>query len=736
MSASPDPRWLTVSPTAAAALAAGEVGNPFSFLGPHRLSGGSWLIRAWLPGAEAVSLREEDGSVRPMQAIEPPGLFAAFALSGANYRLLVDWPDGTGGRRRQDTADPYSYGLLLGELDLHLFSTGKHQELAHCLGAQAMRIGGIDGVRFAVWAPQARRVSVIGAFNTWNGLRHPMRRRVENGVWELFVPGLLPGEHYQYELLGATGAPFRKADPLALQDSPAPAQASVVADPQPFTWSDAQWLAERPQRQAAEAPMSIYEVHAGSWRREPGQTPDWNLLTRELIPYVQSMGFTHVELLPITAHPFGGSWGYQPLSMFAPQPDWGPPEAFAKFVDACHAAQIGVLLDWVPAHFPSDAHGLARFDGSALYEHADPREGHHPDWNTLIYNFGRHEVAGFLIASALHWLKTYHVDGLRVDAVASMLYRDYSRKAGEWTPNHEGGRENLEAVAFLKDLNRTVAEVCPGALMIAEESTSWPGVTRAVEQGGLGFSAKWNMGWMNDTLAYVKTDPIYRSAAHSRITFGFVYAWDERFVLPLSHDEVVHLKGALIAKQPGDAWRQAAGLRALYGWMWAHPGHKLLFMGGEIGQKREWNHDRALDWSVLDDPLHRGVQAWVRDLNHGYRDHAALHECDARPEGFQWLVVDAKAESLFAICRHAGDAPPVIAVSNFTPVPRPGYQLGVPRAGRWREILNSDAAEYGGSGVGNLGGVTAVDQPFNGQPASLVLTAPPLSTIWLVWDGA
>jgi 1,4-alpha-glucan branching enzyme len=639
-------------------------------------------------------------------------------------------------------ADDAPDGGLLGELDLHLLNEGTHRDIASCLGAQALTLRGTRGVRFAVWAPNARSVSVVGDFNGWDGRRHPMRSRGASGVWELFIPRVAPGALYKYELHGPHGLLPLKADPVALQCEAPPGTASVVADPMPFAWTDGDWLAARARVGAASAamplshqPLSVYELHPGSWRRRwegDRPAPGWDELGEQLIPYLVEHGFTHVELLPIMAHPFGGSWGYQPLGLYAPHAPWGPPEALKRFINRCHVAKIGVILDWVPAHFPTDAHGLARFDGTALYEHADPREGFHQDWNTLIYNFGRHEVRGFLVASALHWLEHYHVDGLRVDAVASMLYRDYSRRPGEWVPNRYGGRENLEAIGFLRQLNDVVAERCPGALMIAEESTAWPGVTQPTRDGGLGFSFKWNMGWMHDTLHYVARPPIHRRWHHGEMTFGLVYAFSERFMLPLSHDEVVHGKGSLLRKMPGDRWQQFANLRAYYGFMWAHPGKKLLFMGGELAQEREWSHDRELDWDLLADPCHRGVQRLVADLNRAYRAEPALHRGDCEATGFHWIVGDDAANSVFAFLRTGGDDdPPVLAVCNFTPVPRSGYRLGAPRLGRWREILNTDASVYGGSDLGNLGAVTAQEVPSHGQPYSLELTLPPLATILL-----
>jgi 1,4-alpha-glucan branching enzyme len=726
-------RELQVDPNAARALAAAEVADPFALLGPHRL--GDWMVvRAFLPGASrAEVLAAGSGEVlAQMAAIQVDGLFAARIEPDRGYRLRVHWPGGV-----QETEDPYAFDTLLGELDLHLFAEGRHQQLARAFGAHCIEIDGVRGVRFAVWAPNARRVSVVGNFNHWDGRRHPMRKRVEAGVWELFIPRLQSGERYKYEILGPHGLLPQKADPVALQAETPPRTASVVSDPTPFDWHDDDWMARREHCQGPTAAISVYEMHAGSWRRKDGgqRAPTWDELGDALIPYVQALGFTHIELLPIMVHPFGGSWGYQPLGLFAPHAEHGEPVALARFIDRCHQAGIGVLLDWVPAHFPTDAHGMAHFDGTALYEHADPREGFHQDWNTLIYNMGRHEVRGFLIASALHWLEHFHLDGLRVDAVASMLYRDYSRAEGEWVPNLYGGRENLESIQFLRQLNTSIRERCPGAVMIAEESTAWPGVTQPVEHGGLGFHYKWNMGWMHDTLQYVARDPVYRHWNHHQLTFGLVYAFSERFVLPLSHDEVVHGKGSLIGRMPGDPWQRFANLRAYLGFMWGHPGKKLLFMGGEIAQEREWNHDRELDWGLLDDPFHRGAHDLVRDLNAVYREHPALHASDCDGHGFRWLIENDRENSVFAFLRTSADAAPVIVISNFTPVPRHGYRIGAPLSGGWREILNSDAALYAGSNVGNRGRVVASGTPCHGQPHSICLTLPPLATLMLAWQG-
>ena len=716
------------------ALVRAEHPDPFSVLGPHADGKGGQLIRAFLPGAVSVQVlaREGQALLGSLEQAQIPGLFVGHFAQAQAYLLQVDWGD-----VQQISEDPYSFGPLLGEMDLYLFAEGNHRDLSHCLGAQLTHVDGVPGVRFAVWAPNARRVSVVGDFNGWDGRRHPMRLRHPSGVWELFVPRLLAGEAYKYEILGAEGILPLKADPMALQTQLPPLTASIVAAPLNIDWQDADWMHARGQHQRTDAALSIYELHVGSWQCEVDDVGDvsrqygWRELAERLIPYVQQLGFTHIELMPIMEHPFGGSWGYQPLSQFAPSARYGSPEDFGAFVNACHVAGIGVILDWVPAHFPNDTHGLAQFDGTALYEYADPREGFHQDWNTLIYNLGRTEVHGFMLASALHWLKHYHVDGLRVDAVASMLYRDYSRKAGEWVPNIHGGRENLEAIDFLRHLNDVVALEVPGALVIAEESTAWPGVTQGTEQGGLGFSYKWNMGWMHDSLHYIQQDPVYRAHHHNELSFGLVYAWHEHFILPISHDEVVHGKHSLIDKMPGDRWQKFANLRAYLSFMWAHPGKKLLFMGCEFGQWREWNHDQQLDWYLLQYPEHRGVQKLVSDLNQLYREEPALHEQDDVPQGFQWLIGDDATNSVFAWLRWSKAGKPVLVVANFTPVPREAYRVGVPEAGTWHEIINSDAGVYSGSNYGNGGGVSTDPQPSHGQEVSLALNLPPLGVLIL-----
>ena len=716
--------------TAALALAAGRFTDPFSFLGPHR-GGHGTLVRAFLPHALGVEVLAREGgeSLGRLAQVHEKGLFVGPLSHFVPYVLRIEWPHAV-----QETEDPYSFGPLLSDLDLHLFSEGTHYRLAERFGAIVTTIDSVPGVQFAVWAPNARRVSVVGDFNAWDGRRHLMRLRHSAGVWEIFIPRLAPGECYKYEIVGPSGEVPLKADPLARATERPPATASVVARPLNIRWTDSDWMATRGSRQLPSSPISIYEVHAASWLRpadDPLGTIDWLTLAEHLIPYVSDLGFTHIELLPIMEHPFGGSWGYQSLSQFAPSARFGPPQEFAHFVDACHRAGLGVILDWVPGHFPTDPHGLARFDGTPLYEHADPREGFHRDWNTYIYNLGRREVQSFLISSALFWLETFHVDGLRVDAVASLLYRDYSRPPGEWLPNRFGGRENLEAIDFLRRLNGLVREHVPGAVTVAEESTAWPGVSTPAELGGLGFHFKWNMGWMHDTLSYISENPVHRRWHHDKMTFGLVYAFAERFILPLSHDEVVHGKGSLYGRVPGDAWQKLATLRAYFGFMWTHPGKKLLFMGGELAQMREWNHDGEIDWALLDDPGHAGMQRLVGDLNRLHRVEPTLHQQDAESAGFSWIIGDDVDSSVYAYERHAEGEAPVIAVVNMTPVPRDSYRIGVPRAGFWRELLNTDAALYGGGNLGNAGGVLAEDIPAHGRVHSLNLLLPPLTTLIL-----
>ena len=716
------------------ALIKAEHRDPFSILGPHADGQGGQVIRAFLPQALSVNVIDRAcGQVLGLLSItEVPGLFVGQFTQLQPYALRINWAAG-----EQTSEDPYSFGPLLGEMDLYLFAEGNHRDLSTCLGAQVMSVDGVPGVRFAVWAPNARRVSVVGDFNIWDGRRHPMRLRHPSGVWELFIPRLEAGEAYKYEILGAEGILPLKADPMALATQLPPDTASKVASPLSVDWQDAHWMHARGELQRPDAPLSIYELHVGSWQCEVDEVGEvarqytWHELAERLIPYVQHMGFTHIELMPIMEHPFGGSWGYQPLSQFAPSARFGSPDDFGAFVNACHVAGIGVILDWVPAHFPNDTHGLAQFDGTALYEYANPLEGFHKDWNTLIYNLGRTEVHGFMLASALHWLKHFHIDGLRVDAVASMLYRDYSRQPGEWIPNRHGGRENLEAIDFLRHLNDVVALEAPGALMIAEESTAWPGVSQSTEQGGLGFSYKWNMGWMHDSLHYIQQDPVYRAHHHNELSFGLVYAWTERFILPISHDEVVHGKHSLIDKMPGDRWQKFANLRAYLSFMWAHPGKKLLFMGCEFGQWREWNHDQQLDWYLLQYPEHKGVQQLVGDLNRLYRDVPALHDQDDVAQGFEWLIGDDATNSVYAWLRWSKAGKPLLVVANFTPVPREAYRIGVPFAGTWREVLNSDAALYAGSNYGNGGGVHTQTDASHGQSFSVALNLPPLGVLIL-----
>ena len=705
--------------------------DPFAVLGPHEVAGGI-VLRALVPGADRLEVIEEATGevVGELKRRHDAGLFEGTMKNRPawfGYRLRAHNDGGS-----WELEDPYRYPPVLGELDDYLIHEGTHRRLWERLGAHTIEHAGHSGVHFAVWAPNAARVSVVGDFNGWDGRRNPMRRRGGVGVWEIFIPGLGEGSVYKYEIRAADGSLLPlKSDPVGTGAELRPQNASVVRRIDDFSWDDGAWLARRGAAQSVEAPVSILEVHLGSWARGEGNRfLTYGELAEKLVPYAVDMGFTHLELLPVNEHPFDGSWGYQPIGLFAPTSRHGSPREFAAFVDACHRAGLGVLLDWVPGHFPTDAHGLGRFDGTALYEHADPRQGFHQDWSTFIYNFGRTEVANFLHANALFWLDRYHVDGLRVDAVASMLYLDYSRKADEWVPNRFGGRENLEAVDFLRRMNELAYGEQAGTMTVAEESTAWPAVSRPTWAGGLGFGYKWNMGWMHDTLEYMGKDPAYRRWHHHQMTFGLLYAFSENFVLPLSHDEVVHGKGSILARMPGDAWQQFANLRAYYGFMWGHPGKKLLFMGQEFAQGAEWNYQQSLDWHLLGVGWHLGVQALVRDLNRVYRATPALHAKDCSGDGFAWVEANDSENSVFSWLRFGrpGD-PAVLVVANFTPIPRTGYRIGLPNPGTWREIVNTDAAAYGGSGMGNLGAVVAEAVPWHGRPYSAVMTLPPLATL-------
>ncbi|WBH16926.1 1,4-alpha-glucan branching protein GlgB [Sphingomonas radiodurans] len=711
---------------AISALLAGQHDDPFALLGAHAGPDGTFA-RALIPGAEAAEAHDLSGTLLgALERVDDRGLFEGI-VAGDPQPLRYH---AQGGGAEWWVTDPYSFGPVLGPVDDLLMAEGTHFRLHDKLGAHLIEHQGASGMHFAVWAPHARRVSVVGDFNDWDGTRHLMRRRGDVGVWEIFLPDIGPGRHYKYEIIGGDGQlqPL-KADPYAFATELRPGTASITTGPPTHIWGDADHQAHWQTIDPRRVPVSIYEVHAGSWQRDAdGWFLTWDALADRLIPYVVEMGFTHIEFMPIAEHPYDPSWGYQTTGLYAPSARFGDIEGFARFVDGAHRAGIGVLLDWVPAHFPIDAYGLARFDGTALYEHDDPRLGYHPDWNTAIYNFGRREVAAFLVNNALFWAERYHIDGLRVDAVASMLYRDYSRKAGEWIPNAEGGRENWEAASFLQSMNTAVYGAHPGIFTIAEESTAWPGVTHPAYDGGLGFGFKWNMGFMHDTLKYMAREPVHRRHHHQDITFGLMYAFSENYVLPLSHDEVVHGKGSLLAKMSGDDWQQFANLRAYYTMMWGYPGKKLLFMGQEFAQRREWSEDRALDWNLCHAPAHEGVRKLVRDLNRLYREKPALHARDCEPEGFEWVVADDAANSVFVWLRKAPDAPPIVVICNMTPIARAPYRIPLPHNGRWREILNSDAHDYWGSGLGNLGGVTAKD-------GAAMVTLPPLATIMLEYDG-
>ncbi|MHB1534499.1 MAG: 1,4-alpha-glucan branching protein GlgB [Acidimicrobiales bacterium] len=721
-------------------IATGRHGDPHRVLGRH---GG--IVRCFRPEARALRLiSDTDGAAgggatmeTDMVRVHPAGVWEAqIAPDATRYCFEADYESAEATTTvRFD--DPYRSWPTLGDLDLHLFGEGRHHRLWEVLGAHPRVHQGLSGVAFAVWAPNARAVRVVGEWNFWDGRVHPMRTLGSSGVWELFLPGVSAGARYKYEIVDSNDRIILKADPMAFATEAPPGTASVIAAPSTHEWGDGEWMESRPRTDLLHRPFSVYEVHLGSWRHTSdghagGRPLTYRELAEQLPQYVADLGFTHVEFMPVAEHPFAGSWGYQVSAYYAPTARFGSPDDFRALVDAFHQRGIGVIVDWVPGHFPRDEFALARFDGTALYEHADPRKGSQPDWGTLVFNFGRNEVRNFLVANALYWIEQFHIDALRVDAVASMLYLDYSRKEGEWEPNEFGGRENLEAVAFLKETNEAVFGRYPGASVIAEESTAWPGVSRPTYLGGLGFGFKWNMGWMHDTLGYFSTDPLFRRYHQNDLTFGLVYAWSENFVLPLSHDEVVHGKGSLLAKMPGDRWQQLASLRSLYAWMWAHPGKQLLFMGGELGQEREWGHDRDLDWWVLQWEDHRRLQQLVSEINGRYRAEPALWEVDAAPEGFGWIDAGDAEHSVLSFVRYpAGAGRPVACVANLTPVPHIGYRVGLPRPGRWVELLNTDAREWGGSGLGNRGLVIADGPPWHRQPCSAEMVLPPLAVLWL-----
>jgi 1,4-alpha-glucan branching enzyme len=709
-----------------AAVAAGTHHNPHGVLGAHPYRG-AVTVRTLRPLAREVSAVLEDGARYPLTH-ERDGIWVG-ALPRArvgDYRIAVSY-EGVG---EVIVDDPYRFLPSLGEVDLHLIAEGRHEQLWQALGAHPRRlhgpIGDVEGTSFAVWAPNARAIRLVCDANHWDGRTHALRSLGGSGVWELFVPGLGVGTRYKYEILGRDGYWRQKADPMAFGTEVPPSTASVVVR-STYEWQDADWLTSRALRNPHTGPMSIYEVHLGSWR----QGLSYRELAVQLVGYVVDLGFTHVELMPVAEHPFGGSWGYQVTSYYAPTSRYGSPDDFRFLVDALHQAGIGVIVDWVPAHFPKDAWALANFDGEPLYEQADPRRGEHPEWGTLIFDYGRSEVRNFLVANALYWLEEYHIDGLRVDAVASMLYLDYSRQDGEWLPNRYGGRENLEAVSFLQEVNATAYRRVPGIVTIAEESTAWPGVTRATHLGGLGFGLKWNMGWMHDSLGYAAKDPIHRQYHHHQLTFSLMYAYTENFVLPISHDEVVHGKGSLLRKMPGDRWQQLANVRAFLAFMWSHPGKQLLFMGSELGQEAEWSESRSLDWWLEDTPWHAGLQQLVRDLNQVYREHRSLWKLDSDPAGFEWIDANDTVHNTFSFVRYDGEGASLVSVVNFAGGPHEGYRMGVPYEGTWLEVLNTDAVQYGGSGVGNLGAVVAEPVPWHGMPASVVLRVPPLGAVWL-----
>jgi 1,4-alpha-glucan branching enzyme len=731
-----------VSLDAVTPLVHGYHQNPFEVLGPHEVTedGRRGLaVRAFLPGTQQAWLVDEaHGRRRPMRRIHPSGLYEAICpaqdgngqdIARGKYHFQMTDKHGI----EKTMKDPYAFEPLLTDYDLHLLGEGNHWDSYKCLGAQLREIDGVKGVNFAVWAPNAEGVSVVGDFNEWSTKSHPMRKHIPGGVWELFVPDMGVGTLYKFAVKQLGGRVVEKCDPYGFAAEVPPRTANIVTDLNSYTWQDSDWLADREKRNGLDAPMSIYEVHLGSWQRDPADPDRWlsyQELAPKLVEYCQRMGYTHIELMPVSEHPFTGSWGYQPVGMFAATSRYGSPQDLMFLIDQFHQAGIGVFIDWVPAHFPKDDHGLRQFDGSALYEHEDPRKGEHPDWGTMIYNYGRNEVKNFLISNALFWLDKYHIDGLRVDAVASMLYLDYSRESGEWVPNMFGGRENLEAIDFLKKFNEECHLQHPGTLTIAEESTAWQGVSRPTYLGGLGYSLKWNMGWMNDTLRYIRHEPIHRKYHHDELTFSLIYAFTENFVLPFSHDEVVHGKGSMLDQMPGDMWQRFANLRCLYGYMWAHPGKKLTFMGSEFGQWNEWNCNSSLQWDLLEWESHQGLQNYVAHLNNLYTSEPALHEVDFDSAGFEWVDCHDHEASTLAFLRKAKDPKDFVLVCiNFTPVPRQGYKIGVPEACWYEEISNSDSAYFGGGNVGNDGGILASNNESHGRPASMEVTLPPLGTV-------
>ncbi len=713
----------------------GEHGDPHSVLGAHE-HGGAVTVRVLRPLADSVTVVFEGGPV-PLEH-EHGGVWCGVldVPEVPDYRLEVTYAGG----KPMRVDDAYRYLPTLGEMDLHLFNEGRHEQLWDVLGSHVRRYdgttGSVTGTSFAVWAPHARGVRVKGDFNDWDGREHPMRQIGSSGVWELFVPDIGSGTRYKYVILGADGQWREKADPMAYHTEIPPQTSSVVFD-SGYTWGDDTWMTERAERtDVHQRPMSVYEMHLGSWKKHlDGRAYTYAEIADELVPYLTDLGFTHVEFMPVMEHPFGGSWGYQVTSYYAPTARFGDPDGFRHLVDRLHQAGIGVIVDWVPAHFPKDEFALARFDGTPLYEDPNPTRGEHPDWGTYVFNFGRREVRNFLVANALYWLEEFHIDGLRVDAVASMLYLDYSREDGQWTPNVYGGRENLEAVQFLQEMNATCYRRVPGAMTIAEESTSWPGVTRATHLGGLGFGFKWNMGWMHDSLGYVQNDPVHRQYYHHQMTFSMVYAYTENYILPISHDEVVHGKGSLLRKMPGDRWRQLANLRAYLAFMWAHPGKQLLFMGSEFAQEAEWAESRELDWWLLDHVEHRGVQGLIRDMNRIYAETPALWSLDQDENGFAWIDANDAGNNVFSFLRRGADGSQLACIVNFAAVPHHDYRVGLPEAGAWTELLNTDADTYSGSGVGNMGTVTATSEPWHEHAASATLSVPPLGALWLRFAG-